>query len=115
MIFGWQSRTLSFGGKATMVKHVIQSIPIHTMSATAPPKTTINYMKRAMANFFWGWDKERKKYHWASWDHLCLPCEERGIGIRRLEDVCSSLQYKQWWNFRTNNSLWSQFLKEKYC
>ncbi|WMV24651.1 hypothetical protein MTR67_018036 [Solanum verrucosum] len=59
-ISGWQSRMLSFRGKATMVKHVLQSIPIYTMSAISPPKTTIRYMKEAIADFFWGWDKEKR-------------------------------------------------------
>ncbi|KAH0729968.1 hypothetical protein KY289_001156 [Solanum tuberosum] len=114
-ISGWQSKILSYGGKVTLVKHVLQSIPIHTMAAISPPKTTINYIKRITADFFWGWEKERKKYHWASWETLSLPCDEGGIGVRQLEDVCTSLQYKQWWIFRTKNSLWGQFLKAKYC
>lgn len=78
---------LVFVGTATMIKHILQSIPIHTMSTTSPPKTTICYIEKAMADFFWGWDKEKIKYHWASWDTLCLPLDEGGIGIRRLEDV----------------------------
>ncbi|XP_049386507.1 uncharacterized protein LOC125850697 [Solanum stenotomum] len=114
-IFGWQSRMLSFGGKATMVKHVLQSIPIHTMSAISPPKTTIRYMKRAIADFFLAWDKEKRKYHWASWDKLSLPYDEGGIGVTKLEDICTSLQFKQWWIFRIKQTLWGQFLRAKYC
>lgn len=37
-ISGLRSRILSFGGKVTVVKHVCQSIPIHTISAISPPK-----------------------------------------------------------------------------
>ncbi|WMV19394.1 hypothetical protein MTR67_012779 [Solanum verrucosum] len=40
-ICGWQARILSFGGKITLVKHALQSIPIHTMAAISPPSTTI--------------------------------------------------------------------------
>lgn len=35
--------------------------------------------------------------------------------MRLLSDVCLSLQYKQWWIFRTKNTLWGHFLKAKYC
>ncbi|WMV30189.1 hypothetical protein MTR67_023574 [Solanum verrucosum] len=101
----WQTRILSFGGRITLIKHVLQSIPIHTMTSISPPKTTLNYIKRVTANFFWGWDKEKKKYHWASWETLSYPYEEEGIGVRKLEDTCKALQIKQWWNFRTKNSL----------
>ncbi|WMV32823.1 hypothetical protein MTR67_026208 [Solanum verrucosum] len=114
-ISGWQYRLLSFGGKSTMVKHVLQSIPIHTMPAISPPKTTIRYMKQAIADFFWGWDKEKRKYHWASWDKMSLPYDEGGIGVRKLEDICISLQIKQWWIFRSKQTLWGQFLRAKYC
>jgi len=62
-ITGWQSRMLSFGVKATMIKHVLHYFPIHTMPAISLPNTTINYMKRDIADFFWCWDKEKKKYH----------------------------------------------------
>ncbi|KAG5570788.1 hypothetical protein H5410_060554, partial [Solanum commersonii] len=47
-----------------------------------------------------------KKYHWAPWETLSYPYKEGGIGVRELSNVCISLQYKQWWNFRTKRSLW---------
>lgn len=64
-ISGWHAKTLSFGDKATLIKHVLLSIPVHTLSAISPPKTTLKYIKKVAADFFWGWDQERKKYHWA--------------------------------------------------
>ncbi|WMV30173.1 hypothetical protein MTR67_023558 [Solanum verrucosum] len=84
------------------------------MASISPPKTTINYIKRITSYFFWGWDKEKKKYHWASWETLSFPYEEGGIGVRKLEDICTAMQFKQWWTFRTKKSLWSQFLRAKY-
>ncbi|KAH0775105.1 hypothetical protein KY290_012242 [Solanum tuberosum] len=62
-----------------------------------------------------GRDQNKRKYHWASLDTMSLPYTEGGVGIRRLADICTSLQYKQWWNFRSKVSLWSQFLKAKCC
>ena len=35
--------------------------------------------------------------------------------MRLLDDVCTTFQYKQWWEFRTRHSLWSLFVKAKYC
>ncbi|WMV50075.1 hypothetical protein MTR67_043460 [Solanum verrucosum] len=67
-----------------------QSILIHTMASISPPKTTLNYIKRVTADFFWGCDKEKKKYHWASWETLSYPFEEGGIGVKKLEDMQSS-------------------------
>lgn len=56
-----------------------------------------------------------RKYHWSSWRKLCLPKKERGIGIRRMEEISCTLAMKRWWRFRTVTSLWSQFLNSKYC
>ncbi|XP_075085104.1 uncharacterized protein LOC142168334 [Nicotiana tabacum] len=32
-----------------------------------------------------------------------------------MEDVCKSLELKQWWWFRANDTLWRKFLTVKYC
>ncbi|KAK4733796.1 hypothetical protein R3W88_008057 [Solanum pinnatisectum] len=90
-------------------------MPIHTMSAISPPNTTIKYIESIIADFFWGRDQGKRKYHWASMKTMSLPYAEGGLGIRRLTDICTALQYKQWWNFRARTSLWGQFLKAKYC
>ncbi|XP_049378369.1 uncharacterized protein LOC125843198 [Solanum stenotomum] len=112
---GWQARVLSFGGRITLIKHALQSVPLHTMAAISPPNTTIKYIDAIIAEFFWGKDLDKRKYHWVSLDTMCLPYNEGGLGIKRLTDICTSLQYKQWWSFRSKVSLWSQFLKSKYC
>lgn len=65
-ITGWQFKILIFGGKVTLVKHVLQSIPIHTMASISPPKTTIKYLKQVTADLFWGRDNDKKNYRWAS-------------------------------------------------
>ncbi|XP_015161207.1 uncharacterized protein [Solanum tuberosum] len=114
-VCGWQARILSFAGRITLIKHALQSIPIHTMAAISPPRTTIKYIEAIIADFFWGRELDKRKYHWASLDTMSLTCTEGGIGIRKLTDICTSLQYKQWWTFRSKDSLWSQFLKAKYC
>ncbi|WMV23931.1 hypothetical protein MTR67_017316 [Solanum verrucosum] len=85
------------------------------MAVISSPSTTIKYIKAIIADFFWGKDLDKRKYHWASLGTMCLPCAEGGLGIRRLLDICTSLQYKQWWSFWSKVSLWSHFLKSKYC
>uniref|UniRef100_A0A8C0UC45 Reverse transcriptase domain-containing protein n=1 Tax=Cyanistes caeruleus TaxID=156563 RepID=A0A8C0UC45_CYACU len=37
-IRGWHGRMLSYGGRLTLIKHVLQSLPIHLLSAVTPPK-----------------------------------------------------------------------------
>ncbi|KAK6780041.1 hypothetical protein RDI58_022225 [Solanum bulbocastanum] len=114
-ITGWQSKMLNYGGKATLVKYVLQSLPIHILSATSPPSSIIIQIQQIMANFFWGWRNDKRKYHWSSWKNLSFPYEEGGIGVKLMKDVCKAFQFKQWWVFRTRQTLWGEFLKAKYC
>lgn len=39
-ISGWQAKILSFGGRITLIKHVLLSIPIHTLAVVSPPKNS---------------------------------------------------------------------------
>ncbi|XP_075101706.1 uncharacterized protein LOC142177140 [Nicotiana tabacum] len=59
--------------------------------------------------------EEGRSRHWASWQNLCLPKEEGGLGFRSLHDVSSALFAKLWWRFRTRKSFWSNFMWNKYC
>ncbi|XP_070034617.1 uncharacterized protein [Nicotiana tomentosiformis] len=106
---------LSHGGRSTLIKHVLQSMPIYLLSAVSPPKTIMKQIEKLAANFFWGMEDNKRKYHWASWHKLCFPMNEGGLGFRTIEDICKSMEYKQWWHFISTQSLWSSFLKAKYC
>ncbi|XP_015077582.1 uncharacterized protein LOC107021433 [Solanum pennellii] len=44
-----------------------------------------------MADFFWGWDKEKRKYHWASWDTMCLPLDEGVVDFQKQADIMGSI------------------------
>lgn len=114
-ITGWQTKMLSYGGRAVLIKHVLQSLSIHLLSAVCPPQTTLKQIHGLMADYFWGWKNDRKKYHWASWKNLSFPYDEGGIGFRQLVNVAISFQYKQWWIFRTKKTLWGDFLLAKSC
>ena len=59
-ITGWQFKILSFGGKVTLVKHVLQSIPIHTVASISPPKTTVKYINKSLLIYF-GVEIKRRK------------------------------------------------------
>lgn len=95
-LIGWQGKMLSHGGKLTLVKHVLQAIPTYTLAAMNPPKCTYKILERYLANFFWGANTDKSKYHWSSWKNLCYPEEEGGIGIRCLQDIGDTFTIKRW-------------------
>jgi len=104
----WQNRFLSFGGKYTLIYHVLQSLPVYLLSAMNPPKCVIDQIHKNFAKFFWGSSSSLKGKHWVAWDDMCLPKEEGGLGFRYLHEVNNALFAKLWWNFRVSiSSLWS--------
>ncbi|XP_019251036.1 PREDICTED: uncharacterized protein LOC109229948 [Nicotiana attenuata] len=111
----WKGKLLSVGGRAVLINSVLQSMPIHLLSAVNPPAYVINRLHKIFARFFWSSSMEGKARHWASWDNLCLPKEEGGVGFRSLHDMSKALFCRLWWNFRTKPSLWSSFMCQKYC
>ncbi|XP_070021012.1 uncharacterized protein [Nicotiana sylvestris] len=105
----WQSKLLLVGGRAVLISHVLQSMPMHLLSAVNPPNYVINRLHKLFAQFFWSSSVGGTSRHWASWNTLCKTVEEGGIGFRSLHDVAKALFSKLWWNFRTKPSLWSSF------
>ncbi|KAF3666327.1 hypothetical protein FXO37_10616 [Capsicum annuum] len=114
-VMGWHSKTLSVGGKAVMIKVVLSSVPLHIISVIQPPKTTIKYMEKVMENFFWGDTQGKNKHHWLKWSDLCYPTKEGEVGFKSIQNSCDAFAAKNWWNFRTGNSLLKSFLEAKYC
>lgn len=69
---GWKARLLSFGGKLTLIKHVLCSIPIHTLAAVPIPNTFLANLERIGANFLWSANGD-SRHHWLSWSKICHP------------------------------------------
>lgn len=76
--------------------YVLQSIPIHLLSALSPPKNILKQIQKFDAIFFWGMENDKAKYHRSSWQNLSFPVSEGGINFKTMEDVCQSMEYKQW-------------------
>nr|XP_016516046.1 PREDICTED: uncharacterized protein LOC107832693 [Nicotiana tabacum] len=114
-LHSWKGKLLSFGGKATLITSVLQSMPVHLLSALDPPKNILVHLHKIFARFFWSNKQEDRSRHWASWKNLCLPKYECGLGFRSLHDVSKALFAKLWWRFRTTKSLWTNFMCNKYC
>ncbi|XP_075087578.1 uncharacterized protein LOC142169594 [Nicotiana tabacum] len=114
-LHSWKGKLLSFGGKATLISSVLQRMPIHMLSVLDPPNNILEHLHKTFSRFFWSTKEEGRSRHWASWQNLCLPKEEGGLGFRSLHDVSRALFANLWWRFRTTKSLWSNFIWNKYC
>ncbi|EOY34749.1 Uncharacterized protein TCM_042329 [Theobroma cacao] len=114
-ISGWENKILSPGGRITLLRSVLSSQPMYLLQVIKPPVTVIEKIERLFNSFLWGDSNDGKKLHWTAWSKITFPVSEGGLGIRNLRDVFEAFSLKLWWRFQTCNSLWTRFLKTKYC
>ncbi|XP_042965908.1 uncharacterized protein LOC122299590 [Carya illinoinensis] len=112
---GWQNRLLSAGARLLLLRHVVSSIPVHLLSVLHTPKKVVSSLNRIMSNFFWGISNGKQKRKWVAWKKVCMPTKEGGLGLRKFEEVQSSLFMKLAWNLLSSDSLWANFFRKKYC
>nr|XP_027102937.1 uncharacterized protein LOC113724209 [Coffea arabica] len=86
-LVGWKGKLLSAGDRMILIKHVLAAIPLYTLAVLDPSKRVLKQLEQLMSNFFWGATEETPKRYWLSWDKLCYPVEENGLGFRKLGDV----------------------------
>lgn len=78
-----------------MIKSVASAIPTYPMSRYLLPKRLCKKISSANSKFWWGSGPNSKGMHWISWDKLCLPKNEGGIGFRSPEEFNIALLAKQ--------------------
>ncbi|XP_058726246.1 uncharacterized protein LOC131597572 [Vicia villosa] len=66
----WKGRWLSFGGRVTLIKSILSSLAIFTLSFYKAPKKVIAELNRMQSNFLWGGVEEKRKLHWVKWNSL---------------------------------------------
>ncbi|GKA30618.1 putative RNA-directed DNA polymerase, eukaryota, reverse transcriptase zinc-binding domain protein [Tanacetum coccineum] len=80
----WKSKTLSIGGRLTLIKSVLGSLGVYYFSTFKAPIKVINKLEGIRRNFFWGGSLEDKKIMWIAWDNVISPYDRGGLGIGSL-------------------------------
>ncbi|XP_062014134.1 uncharacterized protein LOC133730589 [Rosa rugosa] len=111
----WQSKLLSGAGKDILIRVVAQALPTYAMSVFQLTKCFFEDLEQMCARFWWGSTLDKRKIHWKSWDALCNPKEEGGLGFRSLTEFNSAMLEKQAWRIIDNpSSLIARIYKAKY-
>ena len=77
----WKQRNLSFGERVTLIKAVLNSIPIFFISFFRVPKNVVDKLVRLQRSFLWGEGDDQNKLTWVKWKTICLPKEKGGLGV----------------------------------
>lgn len=106
----WKARTLSFGGRLTLVKSVLGSI-----SLFRAPMEVIKKLESLRQRFFWGGTDEVRKIAWVKWDKAPQKVKLGGLNIGSLKAINWALLAKWWWRFRVEeNRPWVKIIKSVY-
>ena len=81
---GWKWLYLSKGGRLTLLKSTLSSLPTYYLSLFTIPQHIADRLERIQRNFLWGSSNEVFRYLLVAWDKVVWPVEGRGFGD--LED-----------------------------
>uniref|UniRef100_A0A7C9AA13 Reverse transcriptase domain-containing protein n=1 Tax=Opuntia streptacantha TaxID=393608 RepID=A0A7C9AA13_OPUST len=112
---GWKAKLLSRGGRLTLLKSTLWSLPIYFMSLFTIPASIAHQLERIMRDFLWNSNSSCNGLHWVNWDEVCRPKQEGGLGIRPLRVMNEALKTKWLWRFaKEDNAMWKNVIKAKY-
>ncbi|XP_071688849.1 uncharacterized protein [Rutidosis leptorrhynchoides] len=108
----WKARMVSYGGRLTLIKSVLSSLPLYFFSLFRAPLSVIDNLECIRRKFFWGGTSEGSKLSWVKWDEALLPYGEGGHNIGSLRGKNLALLGKWFWRIKTEpNLLWVAVLK----
>lgn len=114
-LFKWSNLSLSFAGRLELIKSVLYGIVNYWIAVHVLPVKVIKKVEGIMARFLWKGRDEVRIKHRVKWSLCCLPKEEGGLGLRRIEDLCKVTSIKLIWRYLENkNSIWHDWVRQKF-
>ncbi|GJU62517.1 RNA-directed DNA polymerase, eukaryota [Tanacetum coccineum] len=107
----WKLKTLSVGGRLTLLKSVLGSTPIYNMSIYKVPKSVLQTMESIRRNFFNGVQCDERKIVWIKWAKVLASKKYGGLGVSSFYALNRALLFKWVWRFISrDNSLWCRLI-----
>nr|GFB11616.1 RNA-directed DNA polymerase, eukaryota [Tanacetum cinerariifolium] len=105
----WKVKALSIGGRLTLLKSVLGSMPNFYMSIYRAPSRVLKILESIRNQFFNGNNSSSKKAVWIKWTSVLVDKSKRGLGIASLYALNRSLMIKWVWRFLSQPSaLWAR-------
>jgi len=103
----WKAKSLSFGGRITLLKSVLGSLPLYYFSLFKAPLHVIESLERIRKKFLWSGSLTGHKMHWIDWSRIMAPKDLGGLGVGSLRSMNLALLGKWWWRAKQEtSSLW---------
>nr|GEX41186.1 RNA-directed DNA polymerase, eukaryota, reverse transcriptase zinc-binding domain protein [Tanacetum cinerariifolium] len=77
----WKVKTLSIGGRLTVLKSVLGASPLYYMSIFKTPKTVLKDLEAIRSKFSNGADSSETKITWIAWQKVLASMRHGGLGV----------------------------------
>lgn len=111
----WKARTLSYGGRLTLIKSVLGNLGTYYFSIFKAPIKTITNLETLRRKFFWGGNVNEDKLSWIAWKKVCSKRKNGGLNIGSLLASNFAMLAKWWWRFRIEkDAYWQRIIRSIY-
>ncbi|RVW48600.1 putative ribonuclease H protein [Vitis vinifera] len=111
----WKRQYISKGGRITLIKITLASMPLYQLSLFPMPKIVTRRLEKLQRDFLWGGGSMERKAHLVNLEMVCAGKEKGGLGLRKLVPLNKALLGKWVWRFaRAKDEMWKQVLTVKY-
>jgi hypothetical protein len=112
---GWKRSCLSKGGRLTLIKSTLSSLPTYFLSLFVVPASVAHRIEKLQGDFLWGGLGDEFKFHLVNWRTIRAPIQQGGLGLRRIIPFNQALLGKWLWRFANErNAYWRQVIVCKY-
>ncbi|XP_071739942.1 uncharacterized mitochondrial protein AtMg00310-like [Rutidosis leptorrhynchoides] len=109
----WKNKFLSFASRVQLINSVFISMQVYWCSVFILPVAIIKNIEKLIRGFLWCQGEYKTVKAKVKWDDVCLPKEEGGLGIKRLNYWNTVLMESHLWRVITNKeSLWVRWIHE---
>ncbi|MCH80179.1 ribonuclease H protein [Trifolium medium] len=109
----WKASLLSMAGKVQLVRAVIQSMLIYSISLYSWPISLLKDIEKCIRNFIWSGDIDKRKLVTVSWKKVCRPYDQGGLGLRSLTALNSSTNLSLCWSLINSQQSWAFLLRDR--
>jgi len=112
-IGSWTHRYLSNAGRLNLISSVLWSICNFWLFAFRLPRECIRDIDKLCSSFLWSGQDLNPRKAKVSWDDVCKPKKEGGLGLRSLKEANDVCCLKVVWKIVSHgNSLWVKWIEK---
>ncbi|GKA91010.1 hypothetical protein Tco_0812880 [Tanacetum coccineum] len=107
----WKTKSLSIAGRLQLIQSVLGSLHVYWASVFMLPTRVLLDIEQIMRGFLWCHGSMCRGKAKVAWDVVCLPKQEGGLGVRRLDHFNKALMVSHVWKLLSlKESLWVKWI-----